>query len=268
MTPLSTIPAEPTATPPLGAVAQIPPPPPVGGGTVPYWRSALVVGIVALIVVFSWTKPHATLVPQSGVVMHLPSYVAVGTGFVGATAEVSEAEHYILPKDTEFARKDYSDYPGHDQIFCGIVLSGATNQSIHRPEVCLVAQGWNITNQEDISIKMESGHILTVRNLTVKRTVMVRDKPITLVNYNMYWFVGEKVTTPYHYMRIFLSSWDRIVYNRAHRWAYVTVSSRINQGLISGGLDATQTRTMMIDFIRKIVPTFQKSEMSGPVAAE
>jgi hypothetical protein len=238
----------------------------VASGGVPLWRSVALLLIGGVVWLFFYEKPHATIPPQAGVVMHLPGYVEVGGGFVGTTVPVSEAEHLILPKDTEFVRKDYRDFPGPDDIFCGIVLSGAAQQSIHRPEVCLVAQGWNITDQEDIPIRLDSGHLLTVRNLTIKRTEMIDNKPITIVRYNMYWFVGEKVTTPYHYMRIFLSSWDRIVHNRAHRWAYVTVAAMITKDLIPNGLTPEQTKAGMIDFIKKIVPTFQKSEMPPETA--
>jgi hypothetical protein len=236
-------------------------------GQVPIWRSAVILLSSAIIFVFYWISPHAALSTKSGVVMHLPGYVGVGEGFVGTTAEVTEPERFILPKDTGFARKNYSDFPGPDQIFCGIVLSGAAQQSIHRPEVCLIAQGWSITDQEDIKIPLESGRILTVRNLTIKRVIPYNGKTVTLQRYNMYWFVGENVTTASHLTRIFLSSWDRIVHNRAHRWAYVTVASAIHQPAIPGGLNAAQTKNLMIDFIKKIVPTFQKSEMPPPDAS-
>lgn len=257
MTPPSTLPPPPAREAfPAGAEA----------GAVPYWRSVTVIVLGLLVCLFFWIKPQATLPPQAGVVMHLPGYIEAGRGFVGTTAEVTPPERLILPKDTEFARKEYRDFPNHDDIFCGIVLSGAMQQSIHRPEVCLVAQGWSITNQEDIPIRLASGRELIVRNLTIKKTIPLNGRQITLVRYNMYWFVGEKVTTPSHAMRIFLSSWDRIVHNRAHRWAYVTVASLITKDLFPDGLDAAQTKALMIDFIQRIVPTFQISEMPAAAA--
>lgn len=206
-------------------------------------------------------NPTPLIPSKAGVVMHLPGFVNVGSGFVGENAEVTEPERRILPKDTEFARKNYRDLPLRDEIFCSIVLSGAMQQSIHRPEVCLVAQGWSIANQEDVPIQLDSGHRLTVRNLTIKKVYSFDQKQVTLTDYNMYWFVGENTTTPYHFMRIFLSSWDRIVHNRAHRWAYVTVSSPITKNLYSNGLDAGQTKALLISFIKYVVPHFQKSEM-------
>ena len=234
-----------------------------GNGEVPIWRSVVVLLAAGIICLFFWIMPQPTLRNQSGVVMKLPDYIASGSGFFGTPTPVTKAEQTILPKDTEFERKDYRDYPNGDEIFCGIVLSGAMQQSIHRPEVCLVAQGWTISDQENVSIRLPSGHDLTVRNLTVRRTYPTGGKEIMLTRYNMYWFVGDNVTTPSHLMRIFLSSWDRIVHNRAHRWAYVTVASPITQNLIPDGKDPAQTKEMMIDFIRRIVPTFQKSEMTA-----
>ncbi|MDB4793475.1 EpsI family protein [Methylacidiphilales bacterium] len=144
---------------------------------VPIWRSLVVVVLTLLVWMVCWTKPSATLLPQAGVIMELPSYV---NGYLGTDAEVTEPEHRILPKDTEFARKIYEDYSAsQDRIFCGIVLSGTSSQSIHRPEVCLKAQGWSIIDQEDIPIQLDSGHMLTVRNLTLQKTVSAGGKPLT-----------------------------------------------------------------------------------------
>jgi hypothetical protein len=236
-----------------------------GNGEVPIWRSVVVLLTAGVICLFFWIMPQPTLRNQPGVVMHLPDFIPISSSidFFGAPAPVTEPEKQILPKDTEFERKNYLDLPGHDEIFCGIVLSGAMQQSIHRPEVCLVAQGWTISDQENVSIRLPSGHILTVRNLTVRHAYPVEGKDVTLTRYNMYWFVGDNVTTSSHLVRIFLSSWDRIFHNRAHRWAYVTVASLITKDLTPDGKDAAQTKAMMVDFIQHIVPTFQKSEMTA-----
>jgi hypothetical protein len=234
----------------------------------PAWRSLVIVLIGTFIGLVYWLNPPLTIPPQSGVVMQLPDYVRADNGFIGSPAEVTPTERRILPADTEFARKLYRDFPGHgDEIYCSIILTGAMQQSIHRPEVCLVAQGWNITNQEYIPIQLQSGHKLVVCNLTIRRLFQAHGQSITVTAYNMYWFVGEKITTPSHLERTLLTSWDRIVHNRAHRWAYVTVQARITNNLRPNGLDASQTRTMMLDFIRAVVPSFQKDEMPEATAS-
>jgi hypothetical protein len=257
-------------TPPAIAASETVPKTPVGHAwaagqaPVPIWRSAAVLALGGLVWLFFWFNPPPVLSPQAGVVMHLPSYVNVAGGLVGQSTPVTVAEKTILPKDTEFERKEYRDDATQTNVFCSIVLSGALEQSIHRPEVCLIAQGWTIANQEDVAIRLDSGHELTVRNLTIKKDVPYQGKSITFTQYNMYWFVGENVTTPYHLVRIFLSSWDRIFHNRANRWAYVTVSSLITGDLIRNGRDPAQTKALLVEFIQKIVPTFQKSEMPPP----
>jgi uncharacterized protein DUF3485 len=230
----------------------------------PAWRSLVVVLIGTLIGLIYWLNPPLTLPPKAGVVMQLPDYVRTSNGFIGSPAEVTPEERRILPRDTEFARKLYHDFPGHgDEIYCSIVLTGAMQQSIHRPEICLVAQGWNIINQEYIPIQLESGHKLVVCSLTIQRVFQYHEQSVTVTAYDMYWFVGEKITTPSHLERTLLTSWDRIVHNRAHRWAYVTVEAQITNNLRRNGLDAAQTRAMMLDFIRKVVPSFQKDEMAA-----
>jgi EpsI family protein len=190
--------------------------------------------------------------------MELP--ILMGDYF-GSQGEISEAELNILPKDTEFARRVYADGHGHE-ITCSIVLSGAEQRSIHRPEGCLTGQGWDITGQDDISIPLASGHILTARKLTLEREgVGANDEHFPIRAFFIYWFVGQNVTTASHYERILLSDWDRVVHNRAHRWAYVSVFSLITDGLRPDGANANQTQSLLVDFTKKIVPTFQISEM-------
>ena len=182
----------------------------------------------------------------------------------GHDQKISEAELYILPKDTSFARKSYGPPGTVDQqrILCSIILSGAEQRSIHRPEVCLVAQGWSIIGREDIPVHLNSGRTLVLRNFALQRNAVTQDNGHKIIRaYFMYWFVGENVTTPSEFTRIFVNSWDRVMHNRAHRWAYVSLLSPISNTIRPDGLNEAQTRTMMIDFIREAVPSFQKSEM-------
>ncbi len=81
--------------------------------------------------------------------------------------------------------------------------------------------------------------------------------------YYMYWYVADDLTTPSHTARNWMSSWDRVVHNRDHRWAYVIAMSPITQTIRPDGLDAEQTRDLLTSFIRQIVPTFQKNELRG-----
>jgi hypothetical protein len=77
----------------------------------------------------------------------------------------------------------------------------------------------------------------------------------------MYWFVGDKVTTPYHMQRLWLTSWDRVVHHVNHRWAYIIVTSYITQGLTPHGKSPSDTLATMKGFIADILPYFQKDNL-------
>jgi EpsI family protein len=234
---------------------------------VTWWRSGVVLGLaVAMLVVYALI-PERYLPAQTGVIMNLPDQVALpGSNqehFHGFPAPVSEVEQTMLPKDTEFARKNYDDFYGH-QIFFSIVLSGQQQYSIHRPEVCLVAQGWHIGKAEDVPVRLASGHDLVTRALHIQREVLGDDgKTQTIQALYLYWYVAENMTTPSNLTRNLWSSWDRILHNRDHRWAYIAVMSAITQSMQVNGLNEDQTRKMLQEFISQVVPVIQKSEMPG-----
>ncbi len=225
------------------------------------WRAGVVLLLALLVGVAYLFNPPLNVQPQPGVIMDLP--VVIGD-YYGKPGEISKVELDILPKDTEFARRYYEDGHGH-QINCSIVLSGAEQRSIHRPEACLVGQGWTIIGQQNIPIPLLSGHPLTARQLTLERRVPAPDGGFTTVRaFYDYWFVGQNVATPSEMQRVLLSNWDRVVHNRAHRWAYVSVFSLITENLRADGLNADQTRSLLTSFATQIVPTFQISEMPKP----
>jgi exosortase len=237
---------------------------------IPAWRSGTVFAFAVVALVVYAVSPPVYLPSEAGVLMTLPEQVTVsdlsGGHFYGDPAPVSEVEHRMLPKDTEFSRKNYDDFHDH-QIFFSIVLSGVQQYTIHPPEICLVAQGWSIVGHEDIPIQLSSGHQLVVRNLSLQREIVnAKQEHISLKAYYMYWYVADGLTTPSHTARNWISSWDRVVHNRDHRWAYVIAMSPITQTFRPDGLDAGQTRDMLKNFIRQIVPTFQKNELGSVTA--
>jgi len=222
------------------------------------WRSVLVLLVATFTGLAYWFNPPIHIQDQAGVIMDLPVFVG---DYFGKEGEITDVELRLLPKDTEFARRSYDDNQGH-QINCSIVLSGAEQRSIHRPEACLLGQGWTIVAQNNIPIPLLSGHKLVARQLSLERQVVTQDNThVTVRAFYIYWFVGQNVTTPSHFQRILLSNWDRVVHNRGHRWAYISVFSLITDNLRPDGLNAAQTTTLLTDFARQIVPTFQKSEM-------
>jgi EpsI family protein len=221
----------------------------------------------------TWIHPSLSIPQKSGVIMSLPSIVNVTmpdrstAQFYGSRMGVSEGELGILPADTQLVRKQYDNFKTHESMLFTVLLSGAEQRSIHRAEVCLPGQGWTIVDQETLPVPLVSGHDFVVRKLTIQRdTVSQNGEHHMMHAFFMYWFVGEDITTASHFTRVFLSSWDRIFHNRAHRWAYVMVMSPITDSLRPDGLNAVQTQAMMTNFIRQVVPTFQKNEMPAQPA--
>lgn len=238
------------------------PVPASGGAQVTPWRSGTIFLLAMVMGVVYLQSSPPNLSSEAGVTMALPDRVQVpdltGGDFFGSQAPVSEAEHTILPADTEFARKNYDDFHGHN-VFFSIVLSGKQQYTIHPPQVCLVAQGWNIIHEENVPVHLASGQDLVVRNLTIQRDVIDSKKQRhSIYAYYMYWYVADGISTPSRDVRNWVSSWDRILHNRDHRWAYVIAMSMITESTRPDGLNAAQTQKMLSDFISQIVPTFQR----------
>ena len=197
--------------------------------------------------------PTPNGLPHAGVVMDLPERVGYFTGkWVGA----SPAEIAILPPDTQIVRREYADLTG-DRIMASIVLSGGEKRSIHRPEICLPGQGWTIQGGQVEKIVMNDGRPLEVMDLSLVRDVEVGpgDRRKLPAHY-FYWFVGDRVITPYHWRRMFLTSFDRITKNQNHRWAYVIVMSVVTEGFLPQGKNDAQTVEMLKQFTAEAAPSF------------
>jgi len=192
---------------------------------------------------------------EPGVIMNLPDSIG---NYIGFNADITESERLILPRDTEFAKKQYSgfDLP---EITTEIVLSGAQRQSIHRPQVCLVGQGWVIQKEETIPIALADGREQKVRKLTLVRT----QDGVQIVGYFIYWFIGKDKTTDDHFERIFLTSWDRIVHRVNHRWAYVIVNSILPpEPKVTAG-EREKVLSELVSFAGELIPRIQRPEVNA-----
>jgi len=223
-------------------------------------RGGVVLGVAVLAMAVSWLTPVPETSDASGVVMQLPGLV---DGMIGADAQVTEAERLILPPDTEFARKVYRSAVG-DEILFSIVLSGAEKRSIHRPEACLPGQGWSIRSGKVEAIPLADGGNLPVMNLALERQVQLGDgRVIPLRSFYFYWFVGNETSTPHHWRRVLLTSWDRIVEGKTHRWAYVIATAMVTEGLKPVGRSEEETLKMLREFTGKLAPQVMRTVPGG-----
>ena len=151
----------------------------------------------------------------------------------------SEAEIRTLAADTEFAKAvcmrprprsffDTSD-PQFDRIDFSIVLSGHDlNNSIHRPERCMPAQGHNILSSRTVAIELDNGRVLTARRLLSVQSIPTNEQRTELLRFNAityYFFIGHDRVTHDHLARTFIDMKDRLMRGMDQRWAYATTST-------------------------------------------
>lgn len=223
----------------------------------PMWVVCTFVLLCLAVAGFTKITTRPNVVPEAGVKMQLPERVL---GMHGEEQEVSEAERIILPDDTEFAKMNYTDGLGN-WVNCQIVLSGGDRRSIHRPEACLPAQGWNMLSSEPTTVDLPGGSELTVQKLRLSRDIdLTNGQKGTLPMLFVYWYVGDNLTTHDQLQRVLRSNLDLLIENKVHRWAYVIVSAPVLAGLSPNGLNEEQTMERLREFIREAVPQFQKSE--------
>jgi hypothetical protein len=202
-------------------------------------------------------KPPSSL-SESGVVMKLPDKVL---DFTGKEQPATEAERLLMPSDTGIVKKSYSN-PGGERVDMQIVLSGIEHRSIHRPEICLRGQGWQVTSGEVVNVSLKSGHDLKLMLLNIVRPVRTpQGSTVNLSALYAYFFVSKDAVTPYHFERIATTNLDLLFKNKSHRWAYVILTGQVLQGLAPGGKDREQTLQLLEDFLREAAPSFLKSEM-------
>lgn len=204
--------------------------------------------------------PHSNKTSPAGIAMTLPNVVGV---WIGDDAAVTQKELDTLAKDTQFARKIYTG-PEGDQILVSIVLSGddMTN-SIHRPERCLPAQGWQMRSSSSRIIQIPGGKSLGVTRLQNVRTVQTRDKrQLTATNLDYYWFIGYKDMTASHLTRTEIDLRDRIMYGYSQRWAYVTIAANVTKGIWRPERTEEQTAAMLDEFIQQLAPRLQRPDGS------
>jgi len=213
------------------------------------------IGLAALAVAACLFITPETGTSEAGILMELPGTVGP---LWGTDQPVSESEKVMLPPDTGFAKKLYSDGLGTD-IHCQIVLAGAEKRSIHRPEICLPAQGWTVKSGEVVPVKLSNGKTLDVMRLEVVRPVTLSNgETREMTTLFCYWFVGKNATTPHHLVRVLKTNFDILLHNTNHRWAYVVVSSPVLRGLVPGGMDQAETFARMESFIGELAPRITK----------
>lgn len=219
-----------------------------------------------------WLLPDQQAMVPSRLAQELPAEV---DGWQGELRQVGEAELKILAGDTSFARRHYvNPDPNSPGVEVSVVFSGKDiNNSLHRPEVCLRAQGWNFVRERSILLKgvMPDGGDLPVREIVCVRPRIKHEgvdpplnkfgQPVYDKRIQYYTFFGSEKIVSGHYQRTWEDIKARIVGGFDQRWAYATFSVPVTsiyeeQGVFAGvkSLDDDQAAQLMQNFIKTLLP--------------
>jgi hypothetical protein len=184
--------------------------------------------------------------------IELPTYI--GTEWVGRHVEVSEVEHEVLPADTGYSRKNYVAVADlKRQVFVSVVLSGRDRTSIHRPELCLVGQGWTITERLRHEFSSE-GTVVPMTLLHIEHAARdLQGAPTQAHAILAYFFAGGDALEPTHAGMLWRDAYDRVRHLRADRWAYVVVQTMVVNG------DEGAALTRMQEVVAGVWPALRTS---------
>lgn len=234
------------------------------GGTTDMTTARLIVLQIVLLagLATAMLLPRMGAYDPAGIRLELPSRLGM---WESEPVAISDREKEILAKDTEFARRVYRNAFG-DEILVSIVLSGHDMvSSIHRPELCLRAQGWQLGPASEDALKDSAGKPLldVTRMHNFRHAKTEEGTQLTINQLNYYWFVGYGNQTPSHLERSLLDMRDRILRGYNQRWAYITVSSNVTENLQRFGRSEKDTVRMLDEFILQLLPTLQKADGSS-----
>jgi len=180
------------------------------GGVRRFARVAVPAALLALVVpamVCQSATPEVTVAEAPEV--HLGEI----PGYESAELGAGEAELNVLPADTRIEKRMYTAADG-SWFQVTLVVGGKSKSSIHRPELCLPAQGFQMTEPRTASAGGRKWRFITLAS---------KDAPPLGFAYTF--FNQEGYRTASHTARIFRDVWDRSVLNRVDRWVMVTVNS-------------------------------------------
>jgi EpsI family protein len=177
----------------------------------------------------------------------------------GNKVQVSQHEKDVLGPGTDFSRMEYSNGRG-DRVQASVVLAGEDMMtSIHRPERCLAAQGWEFTPGDVRMIDVPGkGKLPVMRIVNRKLEKTVDGKQRAVQNICYYWFAGFRDVTDSHFQRVRIDTMDRLSGGYVQRWAMMMMSSNITAGYDKFGRDEKGTDEVLAALVQKLAPDIHK----------
>jgi hypothetical protein len=148
-----------------------------------------------------------------------------------AIASGSPVEWSLLPADTKILKSLFTHPASGEQLMVSLVLGGESRTSIHRPQICLVGDGREITRTRSLTVRDSSGRKMDVTMLDLLWRYQTADgRWVSHPSFYAYWFVAPNRQTARHNVRMFWMAFDRIFLGVSHRWAYIGVHGRRSEG--------------------------------------
>ena len=221
-------------------------------------RLLAAVGTVGLILLSCVMFGESPPLGEPGVVAELPLRADDIQGIKG---EPDQRELTGLADDVTILRNYYILKNG-GQAVCSMVISGAERRSLHRPEICLPAQGWNVLGSNEFPIELADGRQLRAMLVQLQRDY--KDEAGTMHRIkalNLFFYAGsEGVTTADYYDHVFKSYLHSLTRNINHRWALVSYympysETEIGMGDPTADLAAVES---LRELAAKLTPKFLK----------
>ena len=137
-------------------------------------------------------------------------------GLASERSGISEAEREGLPSDTEVVKCRYQSADG-DWFMVTAVISGRSRDSIHRPERCLPAQGFQMMSPRNQGVGGVDWHLVELAR-----------REATSMGFAYTFFNQDGYSTGSHFKRIFRDVWNRSIRGRIDRWVMLTVFSSVS----------------------------------------
>ena len=241
-------------------------------------RLWILLGVLTLGFSMIWLLPRQKEMVVSRLAKELPDSIA---GWNSRKQQVSDEEKKVLADDTEFSRRHYDNpaLPGFNGVEVSVVFSGKDiNNSLHRPEVCLRAQGWNFVRERSIIIPgiLPGGEDLPVRELACVRPRVKHEgveppknkdgEPVYDMRIQYYTFFGAEKIVSGHYDRTFADIEARLLHGYDQQWAYATFSVGVTSVYRDQGFnipddqvyDQQQSTQIMQELMKNLLPDVVK----------
>ena len=142
-----------------------------------------------------------------------------------ALSAVSPGERNLLPASTPLFRRVYSR-PGHPDVTATVVFSGMERRSIHRPQICLVAQGNRIVDEYTHRARLGPDETFPLRVLELSRPERDASGAVVATSASVYayWLFNPERETDSHLARFAWMTVDNVLRSYRPRWGYASIA--------------------------------------------